>query len=80
MPIDPISNDNDRILVNRLHNLEERVKDLMTAHQRFVSLMEVQELLTLLSTDVAVVKELLSSVEKRLTILEDIPDPSDDFS
>lgn len=72
MPIDP-DNFADRILLNRINNLEERVRDLMTAHQRFVSMMEVQELLVATSTDLANVKEIIVSLNNRVAILEDIP-------
>ena len=72
MPIDP-DNPVDRILLSRINNLEERVRDLMTAHQRFVSMMEVQELLVAVSTDLANVKEIVVSLNNRLAILEDIP-------
>lgn len=72
MPIDP-NNFADAILLNRISNLEERVRDLMTAHQRFVSMMEVQELLVSVSTDLANVKEIVNSLNRRMTILEDIP-------
>lgn len=72
MPIDP-ENFADRIVLNRINNLEERVRDLMTAHQRFVSMMEVQELLVAVSTDLANVKEIIVSLNNRVAILEDIP-------
>tara|TARA_Y100000592_G_C5457566_1_gene312179 strand:- start:272 stop:499 length:228 start_codon:yes stop_codon:yes gene_type:complete len=72
MPIDP-DDFADRILLNRINNLEERVRDLMTAHQRFVSMMEVQELLVATSTDLANVKEIIVSLNNRVAILEDIP-------
>lgn len=72
MPIDP-ENFADRIVLNRINNLEERVRDLMTAHQRFVSMMEVQELLVAVSTDLANVKEIMISLNNRVAILEDIP-------
>ena len=63
----------DKIVLNRISNLEERVRDLMTAHQRFVSMMEVQELLVATSTDLANVKEIVNSLNRRVAILEDIP-------
>ena len=72
MPIDP-DNFADRIVLTRINNLEERVRDLMTAHQRFVSMMEVQELLVAVSTDLANVKEIVNSLNNRVAILEDIP-------
>ena len=72
MPINP-DNFADKILLNRIDNLEERVRDLMTAHQRFVSMTEVQELLVATSTDLANVKEIIVSLNNRVAILEDIP-------
>jgi hypothetical protein len=50
MPINP-DNLNDKIVLNRITNLEERLRDLTIAHTKFVSLLEVQQLLTTVSTE-----------------------------
>ena len=63
----------DAIVLNRISNLEERVKDLMIAHQRFVSLTQVQEIYAVLVTEIEKLKTTVSSLEKRVSILEDLP-------
>jgi len=73
MPLDP-NNNFDRITLNRISNLEERIRDLFTAQNNFVSNAQVSELLTAISTELSVIKETLSSLEKRVSILEDIPE------
>jgi hypothetical protein len=70
--IDP-QNKYDAIVLNRISNLEERVKDLMIAHQRFVSLTQVQEIYSVLVTEIERLKTIVSSLEKRVSILEDLP-------
>ncbi len=70
--IDP-QNKYDAIVLNRISNLEERVKDLMIAHQRFVSLTQVQEIYAVLVTEIEKLKTTVSSLEKRVSILEDLP-------
>ena len=73
MPLDP-ENNFDRMTLNRISNLEERIRDLFTAQNNFVSNAQVSELLTAISTELAVINETLSSLEKRVSILEDIPE------
>ena len=64
----------DRITVNRISNLEERIRDLFTAQSQFVSLLQVQELLAAISTELNAVNSTLASLERRVAMLEDIPD------
>lgn len=73
MPLDP-ENNFDRMTLNRISNLEERIRDLFTAQNNFVSNAQVSELLTAISTELAVIKETLNSIERRVSILEDIPE------
>jgi len=68
--IDP-NNANDKIVLNRIANLEERVRDLTIAHQKFVTNSQINEMIVHLTNELATVKLLLSSIEKRITILEE---------
>lgn len=70
--IDP-NNKYDQIVLNRISNLEERIKDLMIAHQKFVSLTQVQQIYSVLVTELEQLKLVVSSLEKRVSILEDLP-------
>lgn len=73
MPINP-DNLNDKIVLNRITNLEERLRDLTIAHTKFVSLLEVQQLLTTVSTELSYVQEIVKSLEERLSIIENLPE------
>lgn len=72
----PISVDNtfDRQTLNRIANLEERIRDMFTAQSQFVSLLQTQELLAALSTQLEAMQITINSIEERISILEDIPD------
>lgn len=72
----PISTDNnfDRQTLNRIANLEERVRDMFTAQGKLVSLLEVQELLVVLGTQLESMQVIINSLEARMAILEDIPE------
>jgi hypothetical protein len=72
----PISADNnfDRQTLNRIANLEERIRDLFTAQSQFVSLLQTQELLAALSTQLEAMQITINSLEERISIVEDIPD------
>ena len=72
MPID-INEPFDQQTLRRISNLEERIRDIFTAQSNFVSLNQVQQLLSVISTDLAVVNETIKSLERRISILEDIP-------
>lgn len=64
----------DRITMNRIANLEERIRDLFTTQSQFVSLLQVQELLVAISTEMATINTVVRSLEERVAILEDLPD------
>lgn len=68
--IDP-NNVNDKIVLNRISNLEERVRDLTIAHQKFVTNSQINEMIVHLTNELATVKALLISIEKRVSILEE---------
>lgn len=71
-----INNNFDRTQLRRISNLEERIQDLFTAQSQFVTLLQTQELLTAISTELATMKETLDSLERRMSIIEDLPGPS----
>ena len=73
MPID-VTNNFDQLQLRRIANLEERLRDLFTAQSRFVRNTQVTELLTAISTELSAMNTTLSSLERRIAILEDIPD------
>lgn len=73
MAIDP-DNLNDKIVLNRITNLEERVRDLTIAHTKFVSLLEIQQLLTSVSTEMSALTSIVKSLEERVSILENLPE------
>ena len=56
MAID-LNNQFDTLTVRRISNLEERVRDLFTAQNQMVSLTQVQELLTAISTELQAMHE-----------------------
>tara|TARA_B100001059_G_scaffold134263_1_gene134543 strand:- start:41851 stop:42078 length:228 start_codon:yes stop_codon:yes gene_type:complete len=72
MPID-INEEFDQQTLRRISNLEERIRDIFTAQNNFVSLNQIQQLLSVISTDLAVLNETIRSLERRISILEDIP-------
>lgn len=73
MPISS-SNNFDRQTLNRIANLEERIRDLFTAQSQFVTLLQTQELLAAISTQLEAMQITLNSLEERISIIEDIPD------
>jgi len=73
MAID-VNNNFDRQTLNRISNLEERLRDLFTSQSQFVTLLQTQELLAAISTQLEAIQVTLNSLEQRVAILEDIPD------
>ena len=73
MAIDP-NNLNDKIVLNRIANLEERMRDLTIAHTKYVSLLEVQQLLTSVSTELSALTTIVKSLEDRVAIVENLPE------
>ena len=72
MAID-INEEFDQQTLRRISNHEERVRDIFTAQNNFISINQVQQLLSVISTEMAVINETLKSLERRVSILEDIP-------
>jgi hypothetical protein len=63
-----------RKLKARITNLEELNKKLLTLYSNFVSNKQVQELIAVISEELEEIKINEASLNKRLEILEDIPD------
>jgi hypothetical protein len=70
--LDP-NNQYDAIVLNRISNLEERVRDLTIAYQKFVTMTQVQQIYSGLVTEVSQLRSVVSSLENRIKILEDLP-------
>lgn len=73
MAID-LNNDYDARTIRRISNLEERIRDILTANSQFVTASQVQEIITIYSTEIAALNSTITSLERRISILEDIPD------
>ena len=73
MPID-INAPFDQQTLRRISNLEERIRDIFTAQNNLASINQVQQLISVLSTEIGMLNETIASLERRLSILEDIPD------
>jgi hypothetical protein len=63
----------DQRTLRRITNLEERIRDIFTAQNNLASTNQVQQIITVLTTEIAVLNETVSSLEKRVSILEDLP-------
>jgi hypothetical protein len=63
----------DQQTLRRITNLEERIRDIFTAQNNLASTNQVQQIITVLTTEIAVLNETVSSLEKRISILEDLP-------
>lgn len=64
----------ERAQLRRISNLEERINDIFTAQSQFVTLLQTQELLAAISTEINALKEVVYSLESRVAILENLPD------
>ena len=63
----------DQRTLRRITNLEERIRDIFTAQNNLASTNQVQQIITVLTTEIAVLNDTVSSLEKRVSILEDLP-------
>ena len=68
-----INQEFDQQTLRRISNLEERIRDIFTAQNNLASTNEVQQLVSVISTELATIRETLNSLERRVSILEDIP-------
>jgi hypothetical protein len=72
MAID-INEEFDQQTLRRISNLEERIRDIFTVQNNLASVNQVQQLISVMSTEVAMLNETIRSLERRISILEDIP-------
>lgn len=61
-------------LKNRINRLESLVNKLLSAHQQFVSNLQVQELTGIIEINMSKLNSEISDVKNRLDILEELPD------
>jgi len=64
----------DKKVLRRISNVEERVKDILTAQKQFSTASQLTELLAAITLEIETIKEITSSLEKRISIIEDNPD------
>lgn len=64
----------DKKVLRRISNVEERVKDILTAQKQFSTASQLTELLAAITLEIETIKEITSSLEKRVSIIEDNPD------
>jgi len=69
-----INKDLDQKVLRRISNLEERVKDILTAQKQFSTASQLTELLAAITLEIKILNETVNSLEKRVSILEDNPD------
>jgi hypothetical protein len=73
MAID-LTNDFDKQVLRRIASLEEVVRDLLSAQQRLASNSQVVELVSTISLELETIKTTLTSLETRVSIVENNPD------
>ena len=64
----------DKKVLRRISNLEERVKDILTVQKQFSTATQITELLAALSLEIETLREINTSLERRVSIIEDNPD------
>ena len=69
-----LNKDLDKKIVRRISNLEERVKDIFTSQKQFSTASQLTELLAAITLEIETLKEINSSLERRVSIIEDNPD------
>lgn len=62
----------NRILA-RLTKIEETINDALVAMEHYVTMAQVQQLLTIVTTDLQDMKQTVASVEDRLEAIEEEP-------
>lgn len=61
-------------LKNRVSKIERLVNKLLSAHQQFVSNLQVQELTGIIEINLSKLNHELSDIKTRLDVLEELPD------
>ena len=69
-----INKDFDKQVLRRISNLEEVVRDILSAQTQLASNSQITELLSVISLELETIKTNLSSLEKRVSIVENNPD------
>lgn len=69
-----LNKDLDKKVLRRLSNVEERIKDILTAQKQFSTASQLTELLAAITLEIETLKEINSSLERRVSIIEDNPD------
>ena len=69
-----INKDFDKQVLRRISNLEEVIRDILSAQTQFASNSQITELLSVISLELETIKTNLSSLEKRVSIVENNPD------
>lgn len=64
----------DKKVLRRISNTEERIKDILTAQKQFSTASQLTELLAAITLEIETIKEITSSLERRVSIIEDNPD------
>ena len=64
----------DQKVLRRVSNVEERVRDILTVQKQFSTATQLTELLAAITLEIETLKEISSSLERRVSILEDNPD------
>tara|TARA_Y100000034_G_scaffold120718_1_gene163993 strand:+ start:466 stop:684 length:219 start_codon:yes stop_codon:yes gene_type:complete len=60
-------------LLTRLTKIEETINDILVAMERYVSMTQTQQLLTIQSTEIADLSATVSSLEDRVEAIEEEP-------
>lgn len=61
-------------LKNRISRLEQLVNKLLSAHQQFVSNLQVQELTGIIEINLSKLQSEITDIKTRLNVLEELPD------
>lgn len=69
-----INKDFDKQVLRRISNLEEVVKDILSAQTQLASSSQITELMSAISLELETIKENLISLERRVSIIENNPD------
>jgi predicted nucleic acid-binding Zn-ribbon protein len=69
-----LNKDLDKKVLRRISNVEERIKDILTAQKQFSTASQLTELLAAITLEIETLKEISSSLERRVSIIEDNPD------
>lgn len=64
----------DKKVLRRISNVEERIKDILTTQKQFSTASQLTELLAAITLEIETIKEITSSLERRVSIIEDNPD------